>query len=61
MPDYKLVEKIVRAKVKLEAARRRHSDRCPVDMDPEYMGPCTCGASSSNSAIDSALKELELE
>ena len=59
--DVKLIEKIVRAKVRLESAKRRHSERCMVDMDPDYMGPCTCGAESSNAAIDAALKELELE
>jgi hypothetical protein len=59
--NLKLIEKIVRAKVKLEGSKRRHSERCMVDMDPDYMGPCTCGASETNSAIDSALEELELE
>lgn len=61
MNNIKLIEKIVRAKVKLEGAKRGHSERCMVDMDPDYMGPCTCGASTSNSAIDAALDELNLD
>jgi hypothetical protein len=40
-------------------AKRRHT--CMIDDDPDYRGPCTCGASSTNSAIDDALEELELE
>ena len=59
--ELKLLEKIVRAKVKLESARRRHSDGCPVEYDPDYYGPCTCGASKTNAAIDAALHELELD
>lgn len=55
-----LLEKLVRAKVKLEGARRSHSDRCMVEVDPEYHGPCTCGASGSNSAVNEALRELKL-
>ncbi len=59
--DAKYIEKIVRAKVKLEGALRGHSASCPVDIDPEYMGPCKCGAEASNSAIQAALRELELK
>lgn len=55
-----LLEKVVRAKVKLEGARRSHSDRCMVEVDPEYRGPCTCGASGSNAVISAALRELKL-
>lgn len=61
MSNLKLIEKIVRAKIKLEAAQRRHSERCMVELDPEYYGPCTCGASETNSALNDVLKELELE
>lgn len=32
-----------------------------VEADPDYMGPCTCGASDTNNRIEAALRELELE
>lgn len=51
-----LFEKIVRAKVALEGARQQHSSTCAADDD---FGPCTCGASSANSKIESALRELK--
>ena len=57
----RLIEKIVRAKVKLERARSPHRDSCPVECDPEGFAPCNCGASATNSAIDSAMRELNIE
>lgn len=57
-----LLEKIIRAKIKLEQAPRsssQHSVSCPME-DPENYAPCNCGASTNNSHIDGALKELEL-
>ena len=59
--ELKLVEKIVRAKVVLERAQRRHEDHCRIEGDPEYLGPCTCGATKSNAAIHEALRELSLD
>lgn len=61
MPDYtntQLIEKIVRAKMQLESTRVAHT--CMIDMDPDYMGPCTCGASAHNSQVEAALRELKL-
>lgn len=58
--ELKLIEKIIRAKVELEGALRPHSDSCPIDMDPYYMGPCKCGATTSNNRIAAALRELDL-
>ncbi len=55
-----LLEKIVRAKVKLESSKRRHEERCMVELDPEYYGECTCGTSDHNSMISDALDELKL-
>ena len=57
----KLIEKIVRAKVKLEGSRVSHKDSCSVESDPESYAPCNCGASKTNSAIDAVIKELNLE
>lgn len=57
----KLIEKIVRAKVKLEGVKISHKDSCPVECDPEGYAPCNCGASTTNSAIDSAIKELKID
>lgn len=57
----KLIEKIVRAKVKLESTKVNHKDSCPVECDPEGYAPCNCGASLINSKIDSAKRELIIE
>lgn len=54
-----LLEKIVRAKVRLEASRRPHHDRCMSEMDP-YGADCDCGATEHNASLASALEELEL-
>lgn len=55
-----LIEKLVKAKVTLEGSKRDHSSNCPVELDPEYMGPCKCGASSHNIKIYEALDALKL-
>ncbi len=55
-----LVEKIVRAKIKLENQRTGHSGNCAVELDPEGYAPCNCGASGHNRNITNALEELEL-
>jgi len=55
-----LIEKMVRAKMKLEGARRRHADRCIVELDPEGFAPCNCGSNDLNAALDEAAKELKL-
>ena len=57
----KLIEKMVRAKVKLENSKISHKDSCPVECDPEGYAPCNCGASKTNSAIDAATRELSIE
>ena len=55
-----LIEKIVRAKIKIEAIpEKSHGVRCPYE-DPESYAPCTCGASDYNAIILGALKELKL-
>jgi hypothetical protein len=55
-----LVEKIVRAKMNLSSCLMNHTESCPVDYDPYYYGPCKCGASRLNNAINHALEELKL-
>lgn len=63
MSDYtnlQLIEKIVRAKIALENAKQKHRDRCMVEMDIDYMGPCTCGVDNMNTAITAALNALKL-
>lgn len=51
---------MVRAKVSLEGAWVGHSLSCPVDADPDYMGPCSCGASTHNNRVSNALDALKL-
>jgi len=57
---YRLVEKMARAKMRLEGHRRQHTDHCPME-DPSSLAPCNCGASNTNDAIDKAIKELSLD
>ena len=59
--EIQLIEKIARAKMRLEGMTKGHSSNCPVDMDPDYMGPCTCGASEVNAGLKAAIKELSFE
>jgi len=56
-----LLEKIVRAKVRLEQMKRPHSERCIVELDPDSTAPCDCGASQHNASVTAALKELSLD
>jgi len=58
--ELKLIEKIVRAKVRLEGSKTSHSDNCNCE-EPENFAPCNCGASAHNTKIDAALRELSLE
>jgi hypothetical protein len=51
-----MIEKMVRAKVRLEGAIQEHSLTCPADSGE---GPCTCGADKHNAPVRSALRELE--
>jgi hypothetical protein len=63
MSDYtnlQLIEKIVRAKVALESAQQKHLDRCASEVDPDYTGPCTCGADKVNTLLNAVLHELKL-
>lgn len=59
--ELKLIEKIIRAKIHLEKAKKHHGDRCMIELDSDYYGPCTCGASNTNSSINAALFELNLD
>lgn len=56
--EYKLLEKIIRAKIALEGAHKSHT--CMIDLDPDYMGPCKCSAGEHNAKIDRALDALKL-
>ncbi len=56
-----LIEKIVRAQVSLENSKARHGDNCVVNLDPDSMAPCNCGASKINSTIEATLRQLKLE
>lgn len=55
-----LMEKIIRAKVRLESMVTGHSDNCMIELDQDYTGPCTCGAGVRDSQIKAAIKELTL-
>lgn len=57
----KLIEKIVRARVRLEDMKLSHKGSCVVEADPEGFAPCNCGASRVNHQIQGVLDELTLE
>ena len=55
-----LLEKIVRAKIMLEAIpRARHTNFCPIEDDTSY-APCNCGASDRHRPIEDAIRALAL-
>ncbi|HBI26016.1 TPA: hypothetical protein DDX30_04495 [Candidatus Wolfebacteria bacterium] len=56
--EIKLIEKMVRAKVAIEGINTKHSPNCMVDLDPDYHGPCTCGAAQTHTQVSTALKAL---
>ncbi len=60
MSNMQLVEKIVRAKVKVEGLKKVHTATCAAE-EPEGRAPCNCGASAHNATIDSILEDLALE
>ncbi len=63
MPDYtnmQLIEKIIVARTTLERAKLRHGDRCMLEMDPDYYGPCTCGRGEIIAAVESVIRGLKL-
>lgn len=55
-----LFERLIRAKIKVESLRRKHDDRCMIELDPDYYGECTCGAAEHNAPLDAVMEELEL-
>lgn len=55
-----LMLKIARAQIRLEDAKRPHSEKCIINLDPESHSPCNCGASEVNTGIDKALSELRI-
>ncbi len=57
----RLLKQIGRAELALNQAKKGHSERCIVELDPDGMAPCNCGASATNAAIDKALKELQVD
>lgn len=55
-----LIEKMVIALAKLASLRRKHSDTCLVELDPNYMGPCRCGATEHNANLGAARAALKI-
>jgi hypothetical protein len=58
--ERKLLEKLVRAKVRLEGMQTEHKEACPA-VDPEMAGRCTCGTDTTNGQISAVLRELSLD
>lgn len=49
----KMRRRVAKARQELETIpiirpRVVHSSHCMIDLDPEYYGPCTCGAATSS-------------
>lgn len=57
----KLIEKITRASIEVEALRRTHPDTCPFSDITGMPGKCTCGASDYNHKLDNVLSHLKIE
>ena len=55
-----LIEKIIRAKIKLQSNLQAHTDRCIIGLDPEGYDPCDCGATAYNKVFEDVINELEL-
>lgn len=58
-----LIEKLVRAKVRVEAMKgpdQEHTGRCVTSDPTGYGPPCDCGADEANSRFDDLLDELSL-
>ncbi len=59
--ELELIQKIIRASVKIEALKRRvHSDMCPVN-DPHIATQCTCGTDKHDRVISEILDELKIK
>ena len=61
MDRKRVAEKVMRAKIMLEGKKPRragHSDRCMIDLDPDYYGPCTCGADKVNAAANESFDPI---
>lgn len=56
-----LVQKIVRAQVKLESMLLKHKDSCAIETDPIGFASCSCGANNHNSKVRTVLAELSLD
>lgn len=59
LTEAQLIRKMARAEMALENARVNHKDNCIVELDPEGYAPCNCGATATNSRIESALIGIE--
>jgi hypothetical protein len=59
----KLLEKLVRTKIRLEDAIKElhHDSRCMIELDPTSYAPCSCGVSKTRSILQTVLDELNEE
>lgn len=53
-----LIERMVRAKIRLEGSLKQHPVSCPAEQGD---GPCTCGADKHNENIRAAIRELSFK
>jgi len=58
--ELELIEKIIRARIRLEGLRKDHSENCPAS-DPLQAGSCRCGADTHNSKVNAVLKGLDIK
>ena len=58
----KLIEKMVRATVKLEGIKLLHKDTCPLSFrDVESDDECNCGAREIKNTIQETIKDLSID
>lgn len=55
-----LIEKIIIARTTLERGKPKHSDRCMLELDLDYYGPCTCGRAQYIQLIEEVIGGLKL-
>lgn len=57
----KLIERMVRAKIKLEGLHMPHRSMCEAGDDTGAPCGCRCGADEYNSRVTSAISDLRIE
>lgn len=58
--EIQLIQKMAEAIKELKGLKKTHTYGCVVDLDPESMQPCTCGAIQHNAKIDRIITSFNI-